>query len=166
MNRILLLLASMFLFGAVFASAQEEKPALTIVAPDGQQTILTVSDLKRLQQHVVELANSRNGSKEKFEGVLLVDLLRAVGALDEAKLDGKHTRDSVVLETADGVKTVFTLADLHLEMQSTDPAILATKCDDMPLRGKKGPVQLVLPQDKTLSRSMTMLATIRIQNAQ
>jgi len=143
-----------------------QKSALTIVAIDGHETSFTLEQLSKRAQRSVEVINNHTGAVERYEGVLLGDLLQEAGAPNVAKNEGKELRDYVVMEAADGYKVVFSLAELQPEFQRGDGAIIALSFNGKALGEKRAPLQLVLPQDKRLTRGVRMLAKIRIVRAE
>jgi hypothetical protein len=79
------------------------------------------------------------------------------------ELRGAYQTLCVVASGSDGYKVVFALADF--DPAFTDHAILlADHRDGQPLNSRKGPLRLIVPNDKRHARWVRGMVTLRLQS--
>lgn len=147
-----------------------------VPAPDPHLIVLTVSpfpdkftvaadDLKGLPRKSVVLHNPHSNTDEKYEGVLLADLLAKYGAPLGKDLRGPALANYVVATGADGYKVVYSLAELDPTFHPGD-VIIADTMDGKPLDAHTGPFRLAATEDKRPARGVRNLVSIELKLAQ
>lgn len=161
-----LLAIALALLWCTIAAAQQDQAAiaLTIEGLGGTKLSFTVDQLRQMPQHSVSIVNPHTKSTEKYEGVLLADVLAKTDAPSGEKLRGDEMRDYVEVTGRDGCKAVFALAELDPAFQD-NKVLVAITSDGKPLDEKQGPVRVVVPQDKRPARSVRMVTTIAVRRA-
>ncbi len=150
------------------ASAGAKEPAAA--QPDGidiggeavQRVHLARAELARLPH--VSVHASAHGVEGDFEGVPLIDLLRAAGAPTGDKLRGPALALYVRVTAADGYRVVFALAELDASTGSRE-AILADAKDGKPLDDEEGPLRVIVPGDKRPARWVRQVIAIDLLSA-
>jgi hypothetical protein len=112
-----------------------------------------------MPQQSVSLVNPHTKTSEKYEGVLLADLLAKLNTPSGDKLRGDELRDYVEVTGRDGYKVIFALAEVAPAFQD-NKVLVAITSDGKPLDEKQGAVRIVVPQDKRPARSVRMVSTI------
>ena len=155
----LLLLASV-------ASAQTNQPAPTVLKIDGEVTrplTMSASDISKLPRRKAT-AKDHDSKSVVFEGVALVDLLKAAGVEFGEKLRGKNLALFLVAEATDGYRAVFALPEL-------DPAfvdqeiILADTRDGQALSAAEGPWKIIVPNEKRHGRWVRQVMRLTVKRA-
>jgi len=142
------------------AALPQSPPTLLVDGGNGKTVNLTVADLAKLPQHTIQTPD--HGKLTSFEGVLLSDLLAKVDLPAGEKLRGKLLASYLIVEAADGFKTVFALPEL-------DPAFteakvyLVWKRDGQPLSEKEGPFRTIVPGEKRPSRWVRQVTALKIR---
>ncbi len=162
-NRTATTLIAMVALCAV-AFAQGNPAAVTIAGLDGNKQTITIDQLRQMPQQTVTLNNPHTKMTEKYEGVLLTDVLAKVTAPAGDKLRGDEMRDYVEVTGRDGYSAVFALAELDPAFQD-NKVLVAISSEGKPLDDKQGPVRVVAPQDKRPARSVRMVETITVRRA-
>jgi hypothetical protein len=135
------------IFGAIAVSQQPA--ALTVQNLEGKPVRITAEELTRLAQHPIKA--SEHGTPATFEGVILSDVLAKVGVPFGEKLRGKALSQYLLVEAADGYRSVFALPELDPAF-SEKRVYLVTKRDGKPLSEKEGPFRIVVPDEKRPAR--------------
>jgi hypothetical protein len=135
------------------------------VLPNQQKVVLTATDLKQLPRKAVVAHNPHSNTDEKYEGVLLADLLTKYGAPLGKDLRGPALANYVVATGADGYKVVYSLAELDPTFHPGD-VIIADTMDGKPLDAHTGPFRLVSTEDKRPARGVRNLVSIELKAAQ
>jgi len=146
------------------AAAQQSQSAITMEGLDGTKLTLTVDQLRQMPQQSVSLVNPHTKTSDKYEGVLLADLLAKLNTPSGDKLRGDELRDYVEVTGRDGYKVIFALAEVAPAFQD-NKVLVAITSDGKPLDEKQGAVRIVVPQDKRPARSVRMVATIAVRRA-
>lgn len=102
-----------------------------------------------------------NGSTATYEGVPVIEILKAAGAPSGPQLKGKALASYVLASARDGYAVTFTLAELDPEIGSGD-VIVADRRDGKPLSDELGPLRLISASDKKPARSVRMLETLQL----
>lgn len=95
------------------------------------------------------------------EGVALIDLLRANGAIPEGRLDSPHLARYVQVDARDGFRVLFSLAELD-PGTGDRAAWVVDRCDGQPLDDATGPLRLLVPGDARGARSVRQLDAINV----
>jgi DMSO/TMAO reductase YedYZ molybdopterin-dependent catalytic subunit len=132
-----------------------------VIDVTGKPHPFTAADMTGLPQRTLKA--KAHGVENEFTGVSLVDLLQSAGVEFGEKLCGDRACDVVILDAADGYRTVFAL--LEIDPATTDKLVLvADKKDGKPLDDKEGPYRLVVPDEKRPVRWQRMVKTIHVVN--
>jgi len=144
--------------------AQEPPGILLRVEGENPGTLeLTASALARLPHRTVK-AKDHDGRESTFEGVPLVEVLKAAGVKFGNDLRGKALATYLLVEAADGYRVVFALPEL--DPASTDRVVvLADRRDGKPLDGKEGPLRIVVPDEKRHSRWVRQVISLKLRRA-
>lgn len=123
---------------------------------------LTLADLAKLPH--VKVHASAHGIEGDFDGVPLIEILRAAGAPTGETLRGPALALYVRITAADGYRAVFALAELDPSTGARD-AILADRKDGKPLDEKEGPLRVIVPGDKRPARWVRQVTAIDLLRA-
>jgi DMSO/TMAO reductase YedYZ molybdopterin-dependent catalytic subunit len=140
------------------------------VAPDGvdvggeiaKPTHLTLAALAAIPH--VKLHASAHGVEGDWDGVPLIEILRAAGAPGGETLRGPALALYVRITAADGYRAVFALAELDPSTGDAQ-AILADRHDGKPLDANEGPLRVIVPHDKRPARWVRQVIAIELLRA-
>ena len=127
---------------------------------DGQAKTLSIAELDALPRVSVTL--TQRDQRHTYEGALLTDILKGVGAPSGAALRGAELTDVVLIEARDGYRVAIDLADTDAGTRR-DRVILADREDGMPLAAKQGPFQVIVEGDLRPARSARMVDAIALK---
>jgi DMSO/TMAO reductase YedYZ molybdopterin-dependent catalytic subunit len=171
-TRTAFLLSGLFiLLGKTGAPAQEPPkpntaPSKTIVSVKGEvekPLELTAEEFAKLPRQTVH-AKDHDGKEADYEGVALVELLKAAGVKLGQELRGKALASYLVVEASDGYRAVFALPELDPGF-SERVILLADRRDKKPLDDRHGPVQVIVPGEKKHARWVRQVVTLKIGHA-
>jgi len=134
------------------------------ISPNQQHVVLTAADLKQLPRKTNVVHNPDSNTDERYEGVLLADLLTKYGAPLGKDLRGPALANYVVATGADGYKVVYSLAELDPSFHPGD-VIIADTMEGKPLDAHTGPFRLVSTEDKRPARGVRNLVSIELRSA-
>ncbi len=140
--------------------ALAQSPALVITGAVEHPLNLQLSDLEKMPHTSLDVKD-HDGSSATYEGVTLVELLKAAGVPQGEKLRGPGMATYVLAQAKDGYRVVFALPEL-------DPAftdakvIVASSRNGKPLAEGQGPLRIIVPQDKRPARWIRMLERIEV----
>ncbi len=142
------------------------EPPVVLLRVDGEvphRIELTASGLAKMARRTVR-AKDHNSHEATFEGVPLVEVLKAAGAKFGNDLRGPALATYLLVEAADGYRVVFALPEL--DPASTDRVILlADRRDGKPLGAKEGPLRIVVPDEKRQSRWVRQVISLKLKRA-
>ena len=147
----------------LFASSILQCQQLIVETDTGKQT-LSRADVDALP-HVKVTASEHSSPPATFEGVSLKSVLEKAGVTFGESMKGKHLARCLLVEAADGYRTVIALPEL-------DPAftdkqvVLAFLRDGKPLSNKEGPFRIVIPDEKRMARWVRQVTSLKIVNVQ
>lgn len=95
------------------------------------------------------------------EGVPLVALLRASGAIPEGRLGSPHLARYVLASARDGYRVLFSLAELD-PGTGDRAAFVVDRCDGQALDDEAGPLRLLVPGDVRAARSVRQLDALTV----
>lgn len=125
---------------------------------------LAAADLAKLPQRTIR-AKGHDGKETEFTGVPLGEILKLAGVKFGEELRGKNLALYLVVEAADGYRSVYALTEL--DPLFTDKLILlATKREGKPLDDKEGPLRIIVPDEKRQGRWVRQVTSLIIQRAQ
>ncbi len=159
MKRHVVLLNLVIFSFSLFACAQ-----LKLQGLEGQPITLTLEQLKQIPHHAVTVVNEHSKANEKYDGVLLADLLAKINAPMGDKLRGPLMLAYVEVAATDGYRVMFALPEIDSTYQQNE-IILADTVDGKPLSAKTGPLKLIAPQDKHPGRWVWGVTTISLRQA-
>jgi DMSO/TMAO reductase YedYZ molybdopterin-dependent catalytic subunit len=121
---------------------------------------LTTPEFARLPRQTVR-ARDHDGKETEFEGVPLVEVLKASGVQFGKDLRGPALATYLVVEAADGYRAVFALPEL--DPAFTDRVILlADRRDGKALGGKEGPLRVIVPGEKRYARWVRQVIALKV----
>ncbi len=143
---------------------QVEPRALVSIKGEVEHPLeLTAEQFAKLPRQTVH-AKDHDGKEADYDGVALVELLKAAGVKLGQDLRGKALASYLVVEATDGYRAVFALPELDAEF--TDRVILlADQKDKKPLDDKHGPLQVVVPGEKKHARWVRQVISLKIGRA-
>lgn len=140
--------------------ARAEEVILAVAGDVPTPRKFTAADFGRLPRQTVR-AKEHDGKEAEFEGVPLVEVLKAAGVPFGADLRGPALAAYLVVEASDGYRAVFALPEL--DPAFTDRVILlADRRDGKPLGDAQGPIRVVVPGEKRHSRWVRRVTTLKI----
>jgi len=153
--------------GPAAVPGQDPAPASGVVLSVGgdvpRPVKLTNPEFRRLPRQTVR-AKDHDGKEGEFEGVPLVDILKAAGVKFGQDLRGPALATYLVVEAADGYRAVFALPEL-------DPAfadrviLLADRREGKPLGEKEGPLRVIVPGEKRHARWVRRVIALKVGRA-
>jgi DMSO/TMAO reductase YedYZ molybdopterin-dependent catalytic subunit len=153
-------LVPLAILGILVFSGAEPPPALTVSGEVPKPLSLTVADLAKLPRQTVR-ARDHGGKESDFEGVQLVEVLKASGVKFGQDLRGPALANYLVVEASDGYRAIFALPELDPEW--TDRVVLlADRRDGKPMTAPEGPLRVVVPDEKRHGRWVRMVVTLRV----
>ena len=122
---------------------------------------LSAASFGRLPRRSVR-ATDHDGKEGEFEGVPLVEILKAAGLeLTPDELRGPALEYYLVVEASDGYRVVFALPELSPTF--TDRVVLlADRRDGKPLGGNQGPLRVVVPGEKRQARWVRQVIRLKV----
>jgi hypothetical protein len=130
-----------------------------------QQTSVSLDALKALPHKTVTVHNPHENVDETYSGVLLIDLLKQVGAPVGKDVHGKALSEYVVATGSDGYKAVLALAEIEPDFHPGD-VLVADTMNGKPMDAKTGPFRLVVSDDKRPARSVRNLFSVELKAAE
>jgi DMSO/TMAO reductase YedYZ molybdopterin-dependent catalytic subunit len=154
------------LLACTFASAHaKDAPTAAGVDIGGdivKHAHLTIDDLAKLPH--VRVHASAHGVAADWDGVPLIEILRAAGAPGGETLRGPALALYVRISAADGYRAVFALAELDPATGNAQ-AILADRRDGKPIESDEGPLRVIAPGDKRPARWVRQVVAIDLLKA-
>ena len=124
---------------------------------------LTLDQLKQFPAHQVNVKDKK-GLPHRYTGVYVQDVLTKAGVTTGHDLKGENLTKYVLAECSDGYQVLYSLAEL--DSSFTDhPAIIAYQMDGQALLETKGPLRMVMPEDKKPARSCFQLKSLSVHFA-
>ena len=105
-----------------------------------------------------------HGKTLQCEGVSLVKLLRAAGALPVEPLGGAQLANYVLVGARDGYRAVYSLAELEPTLGNRK-VLLVDRCDGQPLADDDGPLRLIAPDESRPARWVRQVQSITVVTA-
>jgi hypothetical protein len=117
------------------ASSTSSGVMLSVVGDVPRPLALTAAQIAQFPRRTVRAADS-GGRESEFDGIPLVELLKAAGVKFGGDLRGPALASYLVVEATDGYRAVFALPELDPEC--TDRVVqLSDRRDGKPLDGKE-----------------------------
>lgn len=152
-----LLPSALIAFALVTSPVAAQSLALT--GSDGRKIALSAEAVAALPR--VTITFDAHGVSHVYEGPLLIDVLKAVGAPTGRDLRGPALASAVLATAADGYQVAFGLAEAD---PGTRPnrIIVADKADGAALDANAGPFQIVVEGDLRPARSIRQVTRIDV----
>jgi DMSO/TMAO reductase YedYZ molybdopterin-dependent catalytic subunit len=142
------------------AAATPGTGTLAITGDIARPLTLTPAELRTLPRSTVKVTDE-DGRTLTYEGVMVDELLRRVGAPIGKELRGNALATYVIASAKDGYQVVFSIGELDPAM-TTNEIMVADTVEGKPLFDYQGPLRLVSPKDKRGARSVRMLERMEI----
>ena len=136
-----------------------------VVAKDGAKLpalTLSLDDLAKMPRTKVTVAEGARSSS--YEGVLVYEILKRAGQPFGDQMRKAQLVRYAIFSSRDGYRVLFALPEFDPAFTEAR-ALVADRVDGQPLPANRGPLRLILPGEKTGSRSTFMLERIEIQSA-
>ncbi|MDH5835608.1 hypothetical protein [Luteimonas kalidii] len=163
--RLAVLASAALAWQSAIAGPQPQDPALRASLPGPTQIASPVSvqlDANVLAGLPRESVNARvHDATLRCEGVALITLLRATGAVPEERLDRAHLLRYVLADARDGDRSLFSLAELDPDTGGR-AAFVVDRCDGKALDPDTGPLQLLVPGDTRAARALSRLDALTV----
>jgi hypothetical protein len=134
--------------------------SLALTGPTGQKATLSAADVAALPR--VKVAFDNHGTKQNFEGPLLIDVLAKAGAPTGKDIHGAELAAVVLVTAKDGYQVAIGLAEADPGTRA-NRIIVADRMDGAPLGPTAGPFQLVIEGDVRPARSARMVTAIEVR---
>jgi DMSO/TMAO reductase YedYZ molybdopterin-dependent catalytic subunit len=146
--------------GAPAPSATAEGVVLNVTGDVPRPLKLSAAEFARLPRQTVR-ATGHDGKEADFEGVPLVEVLKAAGVKFGQDLRGPALAAYLVVEASDQYRAVFALPEL--DPAFTDRVVLlADRRDGKPLAGNEGPLRVVVPGEKRHARWVRQVVALKV----
>jgi DMSO/TMAO reductase YedYZ molybdopterin-dependent catalytic subunit len=150
--------------GVSLSVAAQKKDALLKVSGEVSTPLeLTASDIAAMP-HITVVANDRSGNPHHYRGVTMEYVLSKAGVTLGKQLRGENLTKYVLARCADGYEVVYSLAELDSSFVFHVP-IIADTADGKPLAEAKGPLRVIVPDEKKPARSCFQLTALTVRYA-
>jgi DMSO/TMAO reductase YedYZ molybdopterin-dependent catalytic subunit len=139
------------LFALITTTYAQNKVVLKVSGEVATPLQLTLKELATMPHHTV-LLDDKSGKQHTYKGVLVADILTKANAVMGKELRGKNLSKYLVVKCADGYQVVFALAELD-SSYTTKEIILADESDGKPLPEARGPLRIIVANEKKNGRS-------------
>lgn len=141
------------LAAATPVASPEAEQSLEILGLVERPGALGLDDLRGLPQATVttEYETSRGRERHAYTGVRLYDVLQHVGVVPEPGDRTPLLRRYLVVTAKDGYRVVLSGGEIDPDFGDV-PLLLAWERDGKPLPPEEGPLELVAPGDRLVSR--------------
>jgi len=149
--------------GTIAQQSQTAQVSLRVGGEVERQLSLTSDDLAKLPHRTIR-AKDHDGKESEFEGVPLVEVLTLAGVSFGEKMRGEKLALFLLVEAADGYRSVFALPEL--DPAFTDKLVLlANRRDGKSLSSKEGPLWLIVPDEKRHARWVRQVTALTVRRA-
>jgi len=158
---------SILLFAVFSSNALAQTTAdreLTIRGDVAQVLVLKPAELTSMPRETVSVAE-QDGTKIKYEGVPLRDVLKRAGVPVGKELRGKMLASYIIAKAHDGYQVLFSIGEIGSDF-GNESILVADKRDGKPLFPYQGPMRLVVANDKAGARSVRMLESLEFVRLQ
>src|ERR1700754_113831 len=137
--------------------------AVRYLAPGKAPVMLDEKTLAAMPRMTVQ-AGAHGDAPSAWEGVALVEVLRAEGAPLGKALRGDALANYVRVTATDGYQVVFGLGELDSDMGAAK-VVLVDRHEGKPLDEKEGPLRVVVVGDERPARWVRSVETIELLSA-
>ena len=143
---------------ALAGAADAQSLTLQGLGP-GKTRTLAPADFAKLPHQA--LAVDIHGRTVRFEGVPMLELLRAVDAPWGDTLTGKDLADVVLVTCHDGYRVAYSLGEID-PGTARGQVLVADRADGAPLDAASGPFRIVVQDDARPARDARMVEKIEL----
>ena len=154
-------LALPLMFAALGLAHPAAAQSLVLVGTSGERVELSAEALAALPRVTIQFA--AHGVTHVYEGPLLIDVLKAVGAPTAHELRGPALASVVLASAADGYQVAYGLAEADPGTRS-NRIILADRADGAALDTEAGPFQIVVEGDLRPARSIRQVVSLQVRS--
>lgn len=151
------------LMACISVMAQQKPFALKISGEAATPLQLSGQDIALMPHRTVQ-TNDRSGKPHEYSGVAVQYILAKAGVTTGKELRGENLSKYVLAKCADGYEVIYSLAELDSSFVRTAP-IIADSVDGKPLSETKGPLRIIMPDDKKPARSCFQLVELAVHFA-
>lgn len=148
------------LAGLLFAGHGFAADAVHYTTPGKAAVDLDTASLPRVEVK----AGAHGDAPTAWQGVNLIDVLRAQGAPVGKELRGKALAAFVRITAADGYQVIFSLGELDPDFGGRK-VVLVDRHEGKPLDAKDGPYRVVVPDDARPARWIRNVVAIELVEA-
>src|SRR6202000_1536868 len=130
----------------------------------GKPAVVIDEKMLAAMPRITVQAGAHGDAPSAWEGVALVELLRAEGAPLGKALRGDALASYVRVTATDGYQVVFSLGELDADMGAAR-GVLVDRHEGKALEDKDGPLRLVVPGDQRPARWVRNVASIELISA-
>lgn len=135
--------------------------ALKISGEVSSPQSLTLENLHSFPKIEVNFVD-KGGSKHVYKGYSIQAILTKAGATMGTNLRGENLSKYLIAKCADGYQVLFSLAEL--DSSFTDRVVIvADEMDGKPLPDGKGPLRIIVPNEKKPTRSCFQLVELAVK---
>ena len=155
------LLALSLTFAALAFAHPAVAQSVALIGTTGERVELSAQDVAALPRVTIHF--DAHGVTHVYEGPLLIDVLKAVGAPTGRELRGPALASVVLASAADGYQVADGLAEAD---PGTRPnrIILADRADGEALDAEAGPFQIVVEGDLRPARSIRQVISLEVRS--
>lgn len=168
--RLMLLLSALLLLSVSKASARADAAAdeilLRVTGEVDTPLALTRADLAAMPRQRVEMpARGEPERIEVWEGVPVIEILRAAGAPVDDRMGGRNSAAYVLVTAADGYRAVYALAELDPAYALERSVMVGDTLDGGPLRESHGNLRIVNKGEGRFSRWVRQVVSLEVRIA-
>ena len=145
------ILSITFLLVSTFVFAQSKPFVLKVSGEVAAPLQLSLNDLAAMPHHTVNLKD-KDGNPHPYSGVAVQDILSKAGVTVGKELRGENLSKYLLAKCADGYQTLYSLVELDSSF-TDNMVIIADASEGKPLPEAKGPLRMVIPNEKKPARS-------------
>jgi hypothetical protein len=140
--------------------AQTNDTVLSVGGSVEQSLTLSLPDLQAMPRVTVK-AQEKGGSEATFEGVALYEVVMRAKPKLTPHCCSNAVNTVVVVKAADNYQAAFSLPELDPKFGKHN-IVVADRRDGQPLDASKGPLEIIVPDDKVYSRWVRQAGFIEV----
>ena len=154
------LFTSCFLFFLNTTSYSQDQAYVVVGGEVENPICLSKKDLAGMPQKEI-LTQDMSGKNQRYQGVLLADILSLAGVTLGSQLRAENLVKYVLIEALDGYQVIFSLPEIDPEF-TDQTVLLAYIVDGEPLGTGTGPFRLIVPHEKRHARWIREVSSITV----
>jgi len=163
-SRVFLFCAGLFMASSLFTNSYARQWTLSISGEVQHPIVLTPKSVGEMPRTTVSVKNSK-GVTEKYEGVLLSEILARAGAPMGDSVESKNQTWYVQAEALDGYKVIFALPEIDTSF-GANSILLADMKNSAPLEKKSAPLEIIVPREHRHARWIRQVEKLRVLKSQ